>query len=636
MRRGAAQLVVGRARDAECGLMIPASATKPVTSGPRIRVRRIIAWSAILLAVLLVLQGIAWWRHTSERREAFQRLVAARERGMSVSVRFQADPQLPEGGAWWEGLVLRLTGSASFKWKVGWAFSVQSWHLTGSVTDGDLEATSVFRELQTLEVNNYGPGLIRMSDDGVSKLAGLVSLKQLTLKCPQVTDRGLSRLAELRQLRVLDLGNCNIDGTGFASWPTHAALVSLNVQRTRFDDEGLGIASERFPNLDSLDATYTPVFRMKGWRSVSRPVFPSLTSFECPYPLIETRLAFEDFSSRQPSLRKVNGDPFAPRDPEPVPRQELAEGVTEPEPDPDATRWPDISHWYLSADDERFQLLSAGERIPLAAGDRAGETWNGNGLGMEFCWCPPGTFTMGSPEDEPERMENERQVQVTLSGFWIGKFEVTQAEWLRIMRTTLRDQQRAPNRPRFGESPLHPMYWVDHYEAEEFARELTRRERAAGRLPKGWEYRLPTEAQWEYACRAGTKTATAFGNSLSSRQANFDGDFPYNDAEVAESPWKTTPVGRYPANAWGLHDMHGNVYEWCRDLYTESLPGGADPEVVHGDPRRVVRGGEWGWMGSDCRSAARGRTDADSRTNTTGFRVALVAIEGGERGQVQY
>src|SRR5207302_10100210 len=104
------------------------------------------------------------------------------------------------------------------------------------------------------------------------------------------------------------------------------------------------------------------------------------------------------------------------------------------------------------------------------------------------------------------------------------------------------------------------------------------RGRRAGDLPPGWAFRLPTEAQWEYACRAGTKTATAFGDQLSSKQANFQGK-PYNGAEKGPSLHRATRVGSYPANAWGLHDMHGNVFEWCRDWYHPKLPGGDDPDL---------------------------------------------------------
>ena len=110
------------------------------------------------------------------------------------------------------------------------------------------------------------------------------------------------------------------------------------------------------------------------------------------------------------------------------------------------------------------------------------------------------------------------------------------------------------------------------------AAQLTERGRESGELPDGWEFRLPTEAQWEYACRAGTTTATSFGDALSSKQANFKGE-PYNGGEPGPSLGRAAPVGSYPANAWGLHDMHGNIFEWCRDWYHAQLPGGTDPDL---------------------------------------------------------
>ena len=127
---------------------------------------------------------------------------------------------------------------------------------------------------------------------------------------------------------------------------------------------------------------------------------------------------------------------------------------------------------------------------------------------------------------------------------------------------------------------------VNFAEAEAFCQKLTELGRQAGDLPKDWEFRLPTEAQWEYACRAGTTTATSFGDKLSSKQANFKGK-PYNGAEPGPSLDRAAKVGSYPANAWGLHDMHGKLCEWCRDWYHAKLPGGVDPDLycreVHGD-----------------------------------------------------
>ena len=192
--------------------------------------------------------------------------------------------------------------------------------------------------------------------------------------------------------------------------------------------------------------------------------------------------------------------------------------------------------------------------------------------GVKLCWCPPGRFVMGSPPGESERRPDETQVEVTLTrGFWTGKYEVTQGQWKRVVG-------EFPGKQPTGEGDDFPVVEVNYSEAEGFCRTLTEQARKAGDLPNDWEFRLPTEAQWEYACRAGTTTATAFGGKLSSRQANFQGKS-YNRAEQGPSLTRAAQVGSYPANAWGLHDMHGNVYEWCRDWYHRQLPGGDDPDL---------------------------------------------------------
>jgi formylglycine-generating enzyme required for sulfatase activity len=182
-------------------------------------------------------------------------------------------------------------------------------------------------------------------------------------------------------------------------------------------------------------------------------------------------------------------------------------------------------------------------------------------------------------------------------------------------------------RDHVGEGPDYPIYFTSHTEAEEFCRRLTETERVAGRLEPGWEYRLPTEAQWEFACRAGTTTATAFGDRLSSTQANFDGSKPFNGAPAGPYLHDTTPVGSYPPNAWGLHDMHGNVWEWCRDGFTHGrLRGGTDPFEEPTSPKRTMRGGCWHNPGSMCLSTdtARGPAEGSTRGSGLGFRVALV------------
>ena len=226
-----------------------------------------------------------------------------------------------------------------------------------------------------------------------------------------------------------------------------------------------------------------------------------------------------------------------------------------------------------------------------------------------------------------ERRPEEDQVEVTVSqGFWMAKYEATQGFWKRILGELpgkLTDELPA------GEE--FPVGNVNFLEAEMFCEKVTDLSHRSRALPESWEFRLPTEAQWEYACRAGTTTATSFGDKLSNRQANFKG-MPYNSAERGPAPGKATKVGSYPANPWGLHDMHGNTYEWCRDWFHTILPGGKDPDVysVRGAPNRdgtfsrVRRGGCWNDDGWACRSAFRLRFPPDQRYDHIGFRVALV------------
>ncbi len=180
---------------------------------------------------------------------------------------------------------------------------------------------------------------------------------------------------------------------------------------------------------------------------------------------------------------------------------------------------------------------------------RAGEII-ANSLGMRFAWRPPGTFLMGSPPSEPQRWDDEQQHRVTLSkGFWLGVTPVTQAQWQAVMGSN-------PSHFQGDDRPVEEVSWDD---CQEFCKRLAERD--------GQRYRLPTEAEWEYACRAGTTTPFHFGATLSTEQANYDGNYTYGEGKKGKYREETTPVGSFPANAWGLHDMHGNVWEWCQDWY---------------------------------------------------------------------
>jgi sulfatase modifying factor 1 len=244
--------------------------------------------------------------------------------------------------------------------------------------------------------------------------------------------------------------------------------------------------------------------------------------------------------------------------------------------------------------------------------------------GIKLCWCPPGSFRMGSPLNEPDRRGDEGPVEVTLSkGFWTGKYEVTQGQWQRVMGAV-------PGELIAGKGKDFPVYWINFPEAEEFCRRITEAARRTGELAAGWEFRLPTEAQWEYACRAGTTTAFSFGAALTAKEANIGK--PYNGRPDGTPGTAASKVGSYPANAWGLHDMHGNEFEWCRDWYHAQLPGGVDPDLsaVPGQPNRdgtfsrARRGGAWTDDPKFCRSALRLRYESPRRADHIGFRVVLV------------
>jgi formylglycine-generating enzyme required for sulfatase activity len=252
-------------------------------------------------------------------------------------------------------------------------------------------------------------------------------------------------------------------------------------------------------------------------------------------------------------------------------------------------------------------------------GARAGEERKLGGV--DLCWCPPGRFRMGSQPDEPGHRADEEQVEVALSrGFWMGKHEVTQGQWRRVAGA-LPGVQNAD----VGED--FPVYSVSFIEAEGFCRMLTEQARASGELPADWEFRLPTEAQWEYACRAGSTTAFSFGNTLTIAAATFGK--PYNGTPTGVPGSASSKAGSHAANAWGLHDMHGNEWEWCRDWYHARLPGGVDPDLsaMKGLPNgdgtfsRVRRGGAWVESADFCRSAVRLRYEPERRADHIGFRI---------------
>jgi formylglycine-generating enzyme required for sulfatase activity len=225
--------------------------------------------------------------------------------------------------------------------------------------------------------------------------------------------------------------------------------------------------------------------------------------------------------------------------------------------------------------------------------------------GTECVWCPPGQFMMGSPLSELDRDSDEEQHEVVLTrGFFLSETECTQGQWEAVMG----------GNPSYFKGTERPVEQVSWEEAVEYCRKLTAKQRAEGILADGWEWRLPTEAEWEYAARAGT-TGARYGklDTIAWRDGNSGGE-PH-------------PVKQKTANAWGLYDMIGNVWEWCSDWYGGYPTGSVtDPTGPSSGSYRVSRGGSWGSGARYARSALRGGSDPGSRNGSQGFRPALSSV----------
>ena len=219
---------------------------------------------------------------------------------------------------------------------------------------------------------------------------------------------------------------------------------------------------------------------------------------------------------------------------------------------------------------------------------------------------PGGAFLMGAPASEENSRNNERpQHQVTLPPFFMGKYPVTQAQWTALMG-------RNPSRFKGPQRPVENVSWLM---AQEFCRKISEKTGAA--------YRLPIEAEWEYACRAGTTTPFYFGPTITTELVNYDGNYPYSSAPKGIYRKETIEVGSFPPNAFGLYDMHGNVWEWCQDWYGDySEEAVLDPRGPVSGLLRVYRGGGWDNIAGDCRAAIRGRGEPDDRGYDLGFRLA--------------
>ena len=231
--------------------------------------------------------------------------------------------------------------------------------------------------------------------------------------------------------------------------------------------------------------------------------------------------------------------------------------------------------------------------------------------GMQFCYCQPSKFSMGSPKTEKLRDDDENQVDVTIGqGFWMAKSECTQAQWAAIVE----------GNPSHFKGPHLPVESVSWEDVQGFIGKFNDRKS----LGIGWRMALPTEAQWEYACRADTTSVFNLGDFLTGKMANIDGNHPYGTNTIRANLAKTCLVGQYGSNSFGIFDMHGNVREWCGDRYSKMLSGGQDPAGETSGNSRVVRGGSWLDAAAVCRSANRLETDPGLRRYDLGFRPVII------------
>jgi len=251
---------------------------------------------------------------------------------------------------------------------------------------------------------------------------------------------------------------------------------------------------------------------------------------------------------------------------------------------------------------------------------------------LTMLWMPPGRFWMGSPDDEPERIDDEGpQHLVQLQGFFLSQTPITQVQWRQVAQWRPLKGEGAWNRklnpdPSQFEGDQRPVEQVSWEDAMEFCRRISQR--------TGRRYSLPSEVQWEYACRAGTTTPFHFGSTISTKLANYNGNEGYGDGAKGDFGQQTTDVASFPANPWGLHDMHGNVWEWCADNWHGNYEGAPEDgsawideeakENKNSMNRRLLRGGSWRSDPRNCRSAYRGYSHPDSRVSYVGFRVCCL------------
>ena len=309
----------------------------------------------------------------------------------------------------------------------------------------------------------------------------------------------------------------------------------------------------------------------------------------------------------------VSASPAVPAPPATSPAAQVSSPAAAANPPPLALRPLTVTTARLRREGERWLVERQEARVEACDVDL------GEGESLRLIQIPVGEFPMGSPANEPKRYVDEGpQHRVRLGGFLLGQTPVTQVQWGMVARWPKVKLDLKPDPSGFN-GARRPVERVSWKQAMEFCRRLSQR--------TGPLFTLPSEAQWEYACRAGSTTPFAFGATLTSELANYNATSWYADGPKGLWRQETTDVDSFPANAWGLHDMHGNVWEWCLDTWHDSYDGAptdGSPWLTGDSSRKLLRGGSWGNGPRYCRSAGRGRAQPDYADFDVGFRVVCL------------
>jgi formylglycine-generating enzyme required for sulfatase activity len=269
---------------------------------------------------------------------------------------------------------------------------------------------------------------------------------------------------------------------------------------------------------------------------------------------------------------------------------------------------------------ERQQELNQLPRTYTSLSNQSFSEDLGYGVQLEMVF-PGGTFLMGAPASEEGSRDFERpQHYVTVQPFYMGKYTITQEQWEKVVYSCPQVSEKLDLHPSYFKGDKLPVEQVSWYDAVEFCKRLA--------WKTGREYRLPSEAEWEYACRAGSAKPFSFADTITTDMVNYDGNYTYGNAPKGKYRVQTTPVGTFRSNDFGLYDMHGNVWEWCADKWHNSYAGAPDDGIAWLDKnvnRYLLRGGSRNSTPWDCRSAYRDNYGPGNRDNDIGFRVVVSA-----------